>query len=389
LRSRHLVPALATARARATAADALPFVALVLAGAIATMAASVAVTVRDGQESASWSAVGADVAATTVPDAGLQDVARTLEERDDVAAAVAVAVAPQTQVRGEGFGRRVRLVVADPTDLARLTDAAPALPLPAELLAAPADGDADTNDLPRALVSPDLADTVGSTLRVRDDDGEQPVLVVGTAVLGEGPTVVVGAAAGEGGAERALGAEPDTVWVVGPGARAAVASTAALAGADVVDRSALLAERRAGPLTKGLTGLVVGTIAVLLVLTVLVVVLTASATAPARGAALARLRTLGLTGREVRAITTGELLPPALLASGLAVGVGALVAAVCTAPLGLRLLTHQDVEPALRLSWWGATPLVVAAATVAAVVAVESSLRRRERLGEVLRVGGP
>jgi hypothetical protein len=36
----------------------------------------------------------------------------------------------------------------------------------------------------------------------------------------------------------------------------------------------------------------------------------------------------------------------------------------------------------------GVVPLVLSVVAVVAVVAVESSLRRRERLGEVLRVGG-
>jgi putative ABC transport system permease protein len=40
------------------------------------------------------------------------------------------------------------------------------------------------------------------------------------------------------------------------------------------------------------------------------------------------------------------------------------------------------VEPA----WWAVAPVALLAVTVLVVVAVESSARRRERLGQVLRV---
>lgn len=380
VRGRGLVPVLAGARAHATARDALPFVALAVAGAVATLAWTVGATVHHGQESASWADVGADVTATSVPDEGLDGLARDLADAPGVTAAAAVAVHDAVQARGEDFGRRVRVVVADPADLARLAAAAPALGLPEAPLT---DAGAGPSGGARALVAPDLAGAVGSRLSATFDDGSRSVVVVGTANLAPG-TVLVDAS------DPALAdvAVPDTVWVVGAGARAAVAVAPALADADVVERAAVLAERRAAPLTQALAALTTATGVVLLALVALVVVVAAATGAPARGATLARLRTLGLTRREVHAVTAGELAPPALLACATAVGVGALVAAVCTAPLGLRLLTGQAAEPSPVVPWWSAAPVLVAGVTVVVVVAVESSLRRRERLGEVLRVGG-
>ena len=61
--------------------------------------------------------------------------------------------------------------------------------------------------------------------------------------------------------------------------------------------------------------------------------------------------------------------------------VGALVA-----PLALRLVTGQASDPGVVLPWWAVVPVGLLAATVLVVVAVESSARRRERLGQVLRV---
>jgi putative ABC transport system permease protein len=121
---------------------------------------------------------------------------------------------------------------------------------------------------------------------------------------------------------------------------------------------------------------------------VLVVLLGAETSAPERGRTLATLRTLGLTGRQVRRITVGELLPPVLLASVVGTGLGASVAGLVVAPLELHRVTGQPSVPALVVPWWVPGAIVPLVLTVAAVVTVESSRRRRERLGEVLRVGG-
>jgi putative ABC transport system permease protein len=82
------------------------------------------------------------------------------------------------------------------------------------------------------------------------------------------------------------------------------------------------------------------------------------------------------------------LLPPVLLASVVGTGLGASVAGLVVAPLELHRVTGQPSVPALVVPWWAPGAIVPLVLTVAAVVAVESSRRRRERLGEVLRVGG-
>ena len=108
-----------------------------------------------------------------------------------------------------------------------------------------------------------------------------------------------------------------------------------------------------------------------------------------RSETLARLRTLGLRRRQTWHVVLGELLPATLVATlgGLAVGV--LLARVSLGPLALRLVTGQPADPALVVPWWTLVPAVLLVSSLAVIVAVETSLRRRERLGLVLRAGTP
>jgi len=178
------------------------------------------------------------------------------------------------------------------------------------------------------------------------------------------------------------------VWVVGPDARTAVATTPGLDGASVATRSAWLTSHRAEPLTVGVQRLAAAATVTLLALAALVVVLAASTTAPQRGVTLGTLRTLGLDGRDARLVTAGELLPGTLLASVGGAVLGTALTAVVVGPLALRLVTGQPTDPTPALSVWAVAPPLVVGLTVAVLVVAESSVRRRERLGEVLRVGG-
>jgi putative ABC transport system permease protein len=88
-------------------------------------------------------------------------------------------------------------------------------------------------------------------------------------------------------------------------------------------------------------------------------------------------------------VAAGELLPPVIVAAVGGPLLGVLLARLTLGPLALRLLTAQAADPALVLPWWEIGLVTVALlAAVAAVAPVESALRRRQRLGEVLRAGG-
>lgn len=380
-RSRHVVPLLAAVQARATAGAALPLLALTLTTGLVSVVATLGVTVRAGQEAASWAVVGGEVTVTIGPDQGLPDVVAALTARPGVQDAVPARVVRDTRMRAGTVSRTVTVLAVDPAAFARLVEETP-LPDAPDLarLAGGSPGGAPV------LVGPDVPVGSGTRVTVLVDGQQVPVQPVGRApalgAAGE-ETVVVGAAA--------LGGEPDTLWVVGPGAAAAVAATPELAGADVRVRQDWLAGRRADPLTGGLTLVAVGSAVVLLLLAAAGVLLAATAGAPARGRTLATLRTLGLTGRQARRVSLGELLPPVLLTVLAGTGLGAGVAALVRAPLELQLLTGGAGAPQLVLPPVVLLGLLVVLAVplvlvVVAVVAVESSARRRERLGEVLRV---
>lgn len=383
-RSRRAVPLLAAVQARATAADLLPLVTVTVVTGLVAVVATLGVTVRAGQVDASWTTVGSEVTVTTDPDAGLTAVARDVAARPGVELAVAGRVQAGTQLRAAARGSRVTVLAVTPAEFARLLGSTPLPDAPDLDRLGPAGTD---GGLP-ALVGPGLPVRGDGTATLLWQGQRLPVRPVGTVpglgVDGQGTVVVDATGLSAVAEEPAL---PDTLWVTGPGAAAAVADTPALAGADVRDRADWLSAQRAAPLTGALTGVAIGSAATLLVLGVVVVWLGAAHSSPQRGRTLATLRTLGLTGGQARRITLGELLPPVLAAGLLGTGLGVVVAGLVRAPLELRLLTGQAEAPALVVPWavlGGLVPLVLA---VLAVVAAESSARRRERLGQVLRVG--
>jgi putative ABC transport system permease protein len=120
---------------------------------------------------------------------------------------------------------------------------------------------------------------------------------------------------------------------------------------------------------------------------VLGVGLGAATSAPARAETLARLRTLGLRRAAARWLVLGELLPATLTAALGGLVVGAVVAGLATAPLALRLVTGGSSDPPLVVPWWIVVPALLVVASLLGVAAVETSVRRRERLGLVLRAG--
>ncbi|MGW6504650.1 FtsX-like permease family protein [Nonomuraea angiospora] len=141
-----------------------------------------------------------------------------------------------------------------------------------------------------------------------------------------------------------------------------------------------------GPLASGLLRLAWVSAVTVPVLGLLGLALGTAAGAPERWQTLTRLRTLGLRPREARWVAAGELLPPVVLAAVGGPLLGVLLARLTFGSLALHLLTGAD--PALALPWWGlGLVAVVFLAAVAVMVPVESALRRRRRLSEVLRAG--
>ena len=383
-RSRHAVPLLAAARGAGAATSTTPVLALTLVTGLVTLSVTLGATVRAGQVDGSWAAVGSDATVTAEPTAGLAGVADRLAAQPGVDLAVPGRVEPGVQLFAATGGSRATVLVVDPRAFAELLDRTPLPDAPdLDRLAAPG-GPATP-----ALVSADLPVRANAGTALLWNDQRVPFQAVGRVPAlapGSGTTVLL--PAGSLPPEVTDLGLPDTLWIVGDGAAQAVTGSPELAGTGTVLRADRLAAERAAPLTAGLTRLMTASALTLGVLGVLVVLLGAQVGAPERGRSLATVRTLGLTGRQARAVTSAELLPPVLLAGVVGAGLGVLTAALLTAPLELQRITGQTQQPPVVVPWWlpaAVLPLVLA---VGAVVALESSLRRRERLGEVLRVGG-
>ncbi|GAA3594632.1 hypothetical protein GCM10022223_07150 [Kineosporia mesophila] len=141
----------------------------------------------------------------------------------------------------------------------------------------------------------------------------------------------------------------------------------------------------AGALADGLRDLALVAGLLLMALAVLALVIGALGSAPERGETAARLRTLGLTVADTRWICLGELLPVALAGGLVGWMLGRVLASRAVGLLSLRVLNDLPADPALVVPVITYVPVVLLIVTVVLVAAVESSLRRRERLGQVLR----
>ncbi|MBO9555154.1 FtsX-like permease family protein [Cellulomonas sp.] len=411
-RSRKAGPLLAMARARSTGA-LLPFVALVVLTTLVGLCAALVGTARAGQVDGSWDSVGADVVVrTAVPDASLGEVADALAAADGVDAVAVGRAQGERQVFGVQGVDTVQVLAVDPGPYGALLARTPFGAAPAlARLARASDAAAartDVGPLP-ALVSGPLLATApslrwGDVTIDLDPVGEAPALpalqqdgtpaaatvVVDRVALAAVVRAVAAARADQTGSaapgpEQAV-VDPDTVWAVGPGASTVAHTAAATVGAHELSRAQWLADRRADPLADGLLLLLALAAVLCAALAATVVVLDAAASAPGRARSLATARVLGLRGRASARVAAGELLPPTLVAAAGGVLVGAALVGVLVGPLALRLVTGQTGDPAVVLPWWAVAPVGLVAVTVLVVVAVESSARRRERLGQVLRV---
>lgn len=380
-RSRHTVGLLAAARAHSTGTALLPFAGLAVAVALAGLASTVAATIVQGRLDASWTAVGADVVAVADPDPSLLDVAADLDALPDVTAVAGVI--DEGQLFGRWGSPLVRIVAVSAQQFADLLEATP-LPGAPELRELAADG----SDVVPVLLSAGFEGGTGS-LSVLWEDVSVDVRPVGVApgIFGDTDTVVFDAEAF--GAVSGTVPAPDRLWLVGPGAEQAVEGSPALADADVRTRSGWLATQEEDPLGVALLRLAWAVTGGLWALCALVIVLAAATTARQRAGTLAMLRTLGLDRRAQRRVTAGEMFPGVATAVLGGLGSAVLLAWLVVLPLGLGLVTSQQGDPRLVVPAWVGAPAAVALVTVGVLVWLESLARRRERLGTVLRVGGP
>ncbi len=381
-RGRGLVAVVASARAARATGGGLPLLALAVSIAMMVFAGSIATTIDHGQVRASAQQVGAEVRVDGAIPAGV--ASQLLAEPGVSAAATGVRTFERSLNRGSGV--KVTLLVADAAQLDTILRAHDdRYQGEFELIAAGGSG------APKALVSPGLVDVVesagASVLHGKRFVQLDVVGATGLAEPGEHLVVVdlaqIEAASGEP-------AEPDTLWVDGPGARAAVTAVGLDANprVTVTAREEWLAETRDAPLGSRLVDLLLASAVVLAAFASLTMALTVVASAPERGRTLSALRTLGLDGRLARRITLGELLPVSFAAVLIGVGLGLTVPPVLHGALGVSEVTGElragpvSVDPVSIVLAVGATAVALAVS-----IAVEAAVRRRDRLGDVLRVG--
>ncbi|GIJ23001.1 FtsX-like permease family protein [Micromonospora lutea] len=386
LRSRRPLAVFGAARAAATAGRVLPLLVLVSATALASFALVVGATVARGLTDSAWSTVGADARLDVGADveAATPALAERIAAAPGVGQVVVAQVTDSARVFTESTLLTPRLVIVDAAAFQRLLATTPLPDAPA--LGRLTTPNPDLVGVPALVRSSDGNLPTGTRLQLtRDGAPAIRLTAVGTApsVGGAADVVIVDAAAL---ADAGLPVVPNTVWVTGPGAARAVSSSGV--AADVVLRADVLQAQRVAPLTAGLLRLAWTAAAVLLALGLLGLTLAAAAGASERWQTLTRLRTLGLRPRDARWVAAGELLPPVVVAAVGGPLLGALLARLMLGPLELRLLTGQAADPAAVLPWWLLGVVSAALLTAAvAVVPVESALRRRDRLSEVLRAG--
>ncbi|GAA4620490.1 FtsX-like permease family protein [Actinoallomurus vinaceus] len=381
LRSRRPLAVFGAARAAATSARVLPLLVLVTSAALASYTLTLDATAGRGLADGAWRTAGADARLDVAPAAAASTpaLARRIAAAPGVRQAVAGQVTERARIVADSVIVAPRLVVVDAAAFQRLPASTPRPHAPA--LTATGHG-----DVPALVRSSNGGLRRGMRLQLlRDGAPAIRLTAVGTApAVGDADDVVLVDAATL--AAAGMPTVPNTVWATGPGAARAV--TASAVAANAVLRTDVLRARRTAPLTSGLLRLAWASTATLLALGLLALGLGAAASAPERWQTLTRLRTLGLRPRDARWVAAGELLPPVLVAAVGGPLLGALLARLTFGPLALRTLTGQAADPALVLPW-GRLGLVTVAllAAVAVVVPVESALRRRRRLSEVLRAG--
>jgi putative ABC transport system permease protein len=428
---RGLVPVVATARAGSASGTAVPLLTLTVAVALLVFCGTTVQTVHHGQQSAARSVVGA---AVRVDGPATEADVTGLRKASGVTAVAAASLIPaQSLGFNSGVTADIEAVDArafatilrahgwpvDPgmTDLDRASGGAiPVLVSPslAALTAAyqpeviTNSGEVRLRVVGEVHGGPDIAPVVApvvaasgaaSTAAAAVPAAAPPIVdglvLVDRATLDAAPGTPAadddnGVTGGGGGADTPASPTITTVWVDGPGAGAAVhaAGLDDRAGLHVTTSTGWVKATRTAPLNEALVALLVGTGLALALFAAMALVLTVVATSGERGRTIAALRTLGLDARSAQSMIFAELAPLAVAALVAGSLIGVAVPGLLTRSLGLDIATGRPGSVALVVSW---VPLVLAVVVVVvslvAAVRVESAVRRRDQLGEVLRVG--
>ncbi|MBM9438055.1 FtsX-like permease family protein [Actinacidiphila bryophytorum] len=410
-RGRGTVGFVGVARAAHDApATGLALFVLVLTLGTAVFGGLVQRTVDDGLAAgAAWSA-GADASATAAgntapaPGAltgtpGIRTALQHLHTMELVGRADGAVVSP------------VAVVTVDPRQLAAVAPRSPLARALVPALAAAPPGAGATVTLP-AFVSPDLPSGRGGFTSTVQADGRPPAHIawnpVGTLTTAQlhdpllgpvtaqipagTPMVITTASAEYLMSQRASGSTVLLLQGAGPAAPDAAvlrsAATRALGPLSRVGtRSQTLSALRADGLTSGL-GTVYATASALAALAgLLAVALELVLTSHERSRTTSFLRTLGLDGRQARAMHVLQLLPLAVASAVGGTLLGLVEPRLMAKAMDLRQFTGGPAQPALRADYSLTLALVAGVVVlILAAAAAETALARRRRLASVLRL---
>lgn len=403
-RGRGLVPPLALREiGRHPTAAYLPLLVLTLTVAVGTFASAVSTTIERGQVVASWQDVGADYR-IWVPAGGALSSNIDLSTTEGVTGVAAALDPGTTSIYAlDGTPGSTRFVAFDARAYRSVLVSSPfADAVPDALLAEPPSGaGVGTEERPvpvlassprpsgiQAVAEGGTFDLVLSSKRVR-------AVVVASADAFPGvptgqpfvvaPRAWIVAAVGEGIAR------PTALLVGGgPQARAAIETTVhrQSASAVVTSRHTQYASMHDAPLVAGVVAGFGASLVAALAYAMLAVVATVILDAQRRAREIGFLRTLGVTDRQVAALTLVEHGVPVVVALAVGTVLGIVVAWLLEPGLGLDAFIGPDATVRLGVSW----PAVAGVAVVVVVVVFagvlgSAWLARRLDLGRVLRIG--
>lgn len=384
-RTRGVLGLLGAVRAQQAVAP-LPLLALTLGVALAVAGGMLVGTVRDGQVDASWERVGADLRVEAPVDADQVDL---LREQPQVLVASGE-VSGQVVLDLGTENATVTVMALDPGYRA-LVAAIPGAEPGDGLGLEPLGVRGGAGDALPVVVDAALADrVVGDELAMYLGASYVRVRVVGTTGHTpegylEGPFVYADLDA----LSLRTGTPPDadTVWLVGPGAGAAVARLG-LPDDVVVSRAEWLDARRGLALMDGVEQMMVLAVLAVCVLGLVALVATVLAGARERGRALSMLRTLGMSPRLGWWLALAELAPVVLAALTGGILAGLVIVLVLAPALGLDVLAGGlgVPDPSISPAVIGGLAAGAAGLLLLAVLA-EVLAHRRDRLSDVLRVG--
>jgi len=304
--------------ARSSPAAVVPGIALVLALAVAAFGVLVRAAVTEGQAAQSWQQAGADA----LVDAQLAYQPPSAADTRDLSAVPGVRhIALVSVAAGQANGSQLQVAALQPGQYAALLAGAPLPAFPAATLASGAAAPGGAGPVP-ALVTPAGAATLGPGAGEVAGVGQDATLTVGLQSLririaGEisglagvpgAPQVILPASALSAGAD----APPNVVLLTGPDInvpRLDAVVRRDLPGATVTLRATEQAALSRAPLPRDEAAAIVTAGIAAAGLTLLVLLIMIAGAARARRSTVARLRVMGVTGRQARWAELAETLP--------------------------------------------------------------------------------